>query len=440
MEYRSALFGHMGLLGLQSLINQGCCLPLDPPYPLNIETAQLARSQGATIIYSHPVPMPSEQFMEDGPEWPYSGFAREIAADVVLNGIDAMDVYSYSNFDNGAARDLWFDLLRLGYRIPLSVGTDAGVNRYFDPPMGGFRVYARPASSRGGYSLESWLEALRGGDTFATNGPILWALSVNGKRPGDTVGLNPGANTTLSASIVVKTREPLDFIEIYTRTGLHKRLPLPPHTTVLEHSFSLTVPDTDSWVVFRLIGTPQHPSTVGNSLELLTGPLYLRSSHGKSEASPASVVKFNGWIADLRQLIVERQGVGDPEIIEDALQTLTEAQFRLNGKAQDDEDDLRDDLIDAGSTPDAADQALQVESSPGGGRVLFLATGTGLAHLEVFDVRGRRVFRGTPERLPATLTWDGREATGQSLASGVYFVRILGEHGAAVTRRIVHLP
>ncbi len=78
-------------------------------------------------------------------------------------------------------RQLWFDLLNLGLRLPLSVGTDASVNRLFNPPVGGYRVYVRPKDS---FSLDSWLEGLRAGRSFATNGPLLVDFSLDRQEAG----------------------------------------------------------------------------------------------------------------------------------------------------------------------------------------------------------------------------------------------------------------
>ncbi|NNF07023.1 MAG: hypothetical protein HKN21_09705, partial [Candidatus Eisenbacteria bacterium] len=100
MEYRSALFGHMGILGLDTLLNQGCCLPGDPPYPLNYDIGVDAHEQGAVVIAAHPETMDPDEFNNTSAAWPYSGFSRELAADVVLDAVDAIELLSYSNFNN----------------------------------------------------------------------------------------------------------------------------------------------------------------------------------------------------------------------------------------------------------------------------------------------------------------------------------------------------
>jgi hypothetical protein len=59
--------------------------------------------------------------------------------------------------------------------------------------------------------------------------------------------------------------------------------------------------------------------------------------------------------------------------------------------------------------------------------------------LEVFDVRGRRVFTGNAGRMPAgeqSLVFDGRDQNGAALPSGVYFYRV-NAAGLTQTRKMV---
>ena len=71
-------------------------------------------------------------------------------------------------------------------RLKLSacVGTDALLDRSTDP-LGGDRVYVKPA---GPSPCRGWLEALKSGRSFVTNGPIP-TLEVNGKGLGETCEL-----------------------------------------------------------------------------------------------------------------------------------------------------------------------------------------------------------------------------------------------------------
>jgi flagellar hook assembly protein FlgD len=64
---------------------------------------------------------------------------------------------------------------------------------------------------------------------------------------------------------------------------------------------------------------------------------------------------------------------------------------------------------------------------------------TQLVEVAVTDVAGRRVRRLGAGSLPAgrhTVRWDGRDATGRPVASGVYFL-VLETEERRVTRKLV---
>ncbi len=62
--------------------------------------------------------------------------------------------------------------------------------------------------------------------------------------------------------------------------------------------------------------------------------------------------------------------------------------------------------------------------------------------LALFDTAGRRVatiFHGHRAAGPGTVQWNGRDAAGAKLASGVYFARLSGADGSRLTK-VVYLP
>jgi hypothetical protein len=92
--------------------------------------------------------------------------------------------------------DVWYQLLNLGFRIAPSAGTDFPCG----PPSlpGRERFYAR---IEGEVTRSSFVEAVRAGRTFVSNGPII-DLRVDGAGPGEEVQLKaPG-----SVSIVGRVR------------------------------------------------------------------------------------------------------------------------------------------------------------------------------------------------------------------------------------------
>jgi hypothetical protein len=102
----------------------------------------------------------------------------EALANVILGEVDACEVNRFS--DNlPLVLDDWYGLLDQGFRLPL-VGASAKENN--SVPLGAMRTYARLTPGEP-FSYRAWIEAVRAGRTFVTNGPLL-SFTVNGQDPG----------------------------------------------------------------------------------------------------------------------------------------------------------------------------------------------------------------------------------------------------------------
>lgn len=427
MEYRSALFGHMALLGLNSLLPDACCLPGDPPYPLNFDVADDARLQGGTVVLSHPMPMEPALFNVIDVQWPYSGYGREFPAMALLSGADAIDVFSYSNYDQTAARTLWYDLLNLGTRIPLSVGTDASMNRWFDPPPGGYRLYVKLPSSA--FNLDQWLTGLRAGKSFATNGPLPFYARLNDVEHGGTVTVTGGEDVTLQGRVIALSRTRVDWIDVVYNGDVIESIPANQQGTYLDRTFTITVPPCDGWVVYRLRGVPQDPSTVGSITEAIVSPIFIDGTDIPLHAGLRG--KFTAWIEALELLVIQNSA-GTTEQKSEVVAKLESAKRLLAGKTKQPErfpkfEEFQETTLGA---------TLAVEAGDGG--VRFRVDGRGTAAVEILSVTGRLVHRSSSRSLPAVFTWSGQARTGTAPA-GVYFARVVGEGGTLDTRRFLHL-
>lgn len=92
---------------------------------------------------------------------------------------------------------------------------------------------------------------------------------------------------------------------------------------------------------------------------------------------------------------------------------------------------------------EAAAPALAVSPNPFESRttVSYSLAQRGPVTVDVFSAAGRRVgtlFGGTREAGTHTVTWDGRDAAGDAVASGIYFVRVSAGDDVR-TARVVHL-
>ena len=111
------------------------------------------------------------------------------------------------NSDEDLSAELWYRLLNCGLKLSACVGTDALLDRSTDP-LGGDRVYVKTA---GPLTMESWLDGLKSGRSFVTNGPIP-TLEVNGKGPGETCELAEAGKVRVA--VKVESHVPFHKIEV----------------------------------------------------------------------------------------------------------------------------------------------------------------------------------------------------------------------------------
>ena len=113
---------------------------------------------------------------------------HELPVDLALGKVDYIEALGFA--DHKATAQVWYRLLNCGFHLPAAAGTDAMANfASLRGPVGLNRVYAEVPI--GPLKIETWLNAVKRGQTFATNGPLL-GLKLNGKEVGDTLQLPAG--------------------------------------------------------------------------------------------------------------------------------------------------------------------------------------------------------------------------------------------------------
>lgn len=206
-EFHTSLWGHLGLLGLAShyLVPDYAAYPVTAaasPAPGNSEVADNARSQGAITGYVHPFDLLPDPALD-------ASLANSLPVDAALGKVDYYEVVGFS--DHKVTAEVWHRLLNCGFRISAGAGTDAMANyASLRGPVGLNRVYARlPGRSRdAAQRRQQWLDAVKAGYTFATNGPLL-QFSVNGRGPGETV--QPG---TLRYEGTFRSIVPIEHLQV----------------------------------------------------------------------------------------------------------------------------------------------------------------------------------------------------------------------------------
>jgi hypothetical protein len=187
-ENRHHLLGHISLTGVHgkpvfplSADGPSEALLGEPLWSSLAEWADTCRERQGLVV---------------SPHFPYP--TGEIAADIVLGKIDAVELWtrdepsphatSLEQFDTLRYLD-WYHYLNCGYRLPAVGGTDK-MGAYM--PAGTNRVYACLGQDE--FNFPNFAKAVRSGNTFATTGPLLM-FHADGHPPGAEITLGADGGT-----------------------------------------------------------------------------------------------------------------------------------------------------------------------------------------------------------------------------------------------------
>src|SRR5262249_11554722 len=123
-----------------------------------------------------------------------------------LGKIDAfeLDFFEDSQFD---VLGIWYDVLNAGLHLPL-VG--AGGKESNAEALGVMRTYAHLLEGAD-FSYASWIEAVRAGRTFVTNGPLL-ECTAEDHEPGATIRLD--GDGVLRIRATAQSETPFERLEL----------------------------------------------------------------------------------------------------------------------------------------------------------------------------------------------------------------------------------
>ena len=301
-EMRSMIYGHMQFFGIQRLVEPQYTgfenTPNHLDFPANYTMAKEATEQGGLVTYGHP--MFIDEPLPYGPDpTAANAAARELPIDAILGVAHAIDLMSY-NSDETLSTELWYRLLNCGIRLAASVGTDALLDQDTNP-LGGDRVYVK---TNGDLSMENWLEGLRQGRSFVTNGPML-SLQVNGKGPGSTLDIDANEELVIHGS--VESRLPFTEVELIvdgTVTWTQTELPASEGIPQVYHFSTVQPVKASSWIALRVRG-PNHTSLFDGPLWAHTSPVFVHVG-GRPIRNAEDASYFVGWIDQLLRVVQTR--------------------------------------------------------------------------------------------------------------------------------------
>ena len=299
-EYRPMFAGHLGLLNLKEYLypvyDGYVGTPYSADYPSNAEVLDKIHAQGAIGGYVHPYFTKKGQdpllFMD------YYG-AREFPADVALGKVDYYDLMSIWTNDYVAA-EVWYKLLNLGFRIPVAAGTDAMTDYWRAPTIGSVRVYVKTPAP---LQYQGWIDGLKAGRTFVTNGPLI-SFRVNNEEPGGVVHLPKRSSSKVHIEAEAVSILPMDALEIIENGKVIATINAE-GSAHAKYSSDVTI-NSSGWLAARVTGAGKQHLLLDDSVYAHTSPIYIQKGQARPQ-SREDALYFVKWMNRVLELIDERK-------------------------------------------------------------------------------------------------------------------------------------
>ena len=297
-EFHTSVWGHLGLLHprLNFLIPGYAGYPGTSSaslYPTNADVADMSHAQGALVGYVHPF----ESFPDPSRD---ESLTSELPVDVALGKVDYIEVLGFSDHKSTAA--VWYRLLNCGFHLPTGAGTDAMMNfASLRGPVGLNRVYAPLAGTA--IELPAWLEELKNGHTFATNGPLLRFRLAN-QDIGGQANLPAGSNS-MEFTASVRSIVPIDHLEIVCNGKVAQELVLTGDKTSADDGGRISM-EKSGWCVLRAWSEKAEYPILDEYPYATTSPIYVRVGD-EPTASADDARYFLAWIDRLKQAAAASQ-------------------------------------------------------------------------------------------------------------------------------------
>ena len=254
-------YGHVMLLSIRNVVepvSRGVLVDaFDPDYPPLCYACDDAHRQGGIVIWCH------------------NGQGMEAPVAAALGKLDAFNLFD-PNW-NDAEYDIYYRMLNAGLRLPASTGSDWFISS-------ANRVYSHTG---GIFDYETWVQALKDGRTFITNGPALF-LTVQGQEPGSEI--DAGAGEHLSTLIRWQSHYPIKRVELLFNGSVVAQDIFAEGSTegVLEADVEVAA---DGWIAARASSDVR--DSFFQPIFAHTSPLYVRVGRAGEEKKNAAA-----WFSD----------------------------------------------------------------------------------------------------------------------------------------------
>jgi TolB protein len=286
-EFHSSYWGHLGLIHLTDhfLLPGYAAYPGTAAaslFPANANVADLAHEQHALVGYVHPY----DAFPDPAKD---ATLTHELPVDAALGKVDYIEVLGFSDHKSTAA--VWYRLLNCGFRLPAAAGTDAMANfASLRGPVGLNRVYAEVPN--GTLNIDSWLNSLKHGHTFATNGPLL-GFTLGGQQVGGELQLPPGESKVKFGGWL-RSIVPVDHLEVICNGRVVRELKLNDdrESADIEDAILLS---QNGWCLLRAWSEKAEHAVLDAYPYATTSPIYVTVA-GSASKPVEDAAYFIAWI------------------------------------------------------------------------------------------------------------------------------------------------
>ena len=322
-EYRNSFpLGHMAFLNIKKQVPPSYTSVIGSDssfdFPLNTMAALEARKQGGLVSYVHPMMNQSRDVFDTNLG------AKEMPVGTALGAVDAIDILPFGE----GAYELWYRFLNCGFRITPGAGTDVFTNwRGINNIPGGSRQYVEVGPSM---SWNRWIERLREGRDFVTNGPLL-TFTVNGKPMGSVIDVPAGQPYRARIEAEVVSRVPFDKLELIQNGRVAARRDIAPQKGPFQFREEVETAQS-SWFAVRVSG-PAARGVVspGGIPRAHSGAVYVNMG-GRPTVLKEDVELMLGWVDRLWLLLEERRNFGPGNNRQRAQQIIQQARQHYEQK------------------------------------------------------------------------------------------------------------